>query len=209
MKLFGICNVKLKTERGFSLLEMIGVLAIIAIMAAVVAPSLVKRLQIDRQGAEEKILRNIAAGLTSYVLETRIIPPSGYGSSTWSGNIATQTHMAAKYVHENDQECRRRYWFDPSTDLDGLSGGGGVAYDQNTTTNISGFSSASTALPPTNPRAMIISDLTAGCTHNINGVADNVANFATVWNQSAPPADLAEGSTLKIQRINLSGLLKL
>lgn len=192
-------------EQGFTLIEIIGVLAIMAILAAVIAPNVIKQIQAARQDAEEESLSRLADGLRNYVLENRVIPQSGYGSGVWSTNIASQTDLPEKDIYQNDLNCARRYWFDPSTDIDGLSDGSGP-YDQNTVSaaNLAGYTTGSTALPPVNPRAMIISDMTSGCTNNVNGVANTNANFAAVWNQAASP--LVEGKTLKIKRINFAQL---
>ncbi|MCP5005642.1 MAG: hypothetical protein GY941_17160, partial [Planctomycetes bacterium] len=104
--------------------------------------------------------------------------------------------------YENEPGNSRRYWFDPATDLNGLSDNS-ASYDQNTVSsaNLSGDATTSSASAPTNPRAMIISDLTAGGTNNIlvASVAHNAANFASAWDQTGT---LTESSTLKIERIN-------
>jgi prepilin-type N-terminal cleavage/methylation domain-containing protein len=197
-------------EQGFTLLELIGVLAVIAILAAVITPNVIKQIQTSRQDAEEEALSLLADGLKNFVLENRIIPLSGYGSGTWSANIASQTDLPEKKVYQNDLNCSRRYWFDPSTNLNGLSTGS-ASYNQNTVSaaNLSSYTTGSTAAPPVNPRAMIISDMTPGCTNNINGVSNTSANFTAVWNQANSATDpLVEGKTLKIERINFSQLFK-
>lgn len=201
-------NNNLVCIQGFTLIEMIGVLAIMAILAAVIAPNVVKQMQSARQDAEETNLRLLADGLVNYVLENRIIPQSGEGFGTWASNIATQTDLPVEKVYENDLGCSRRYWFDPSTNLNGLSDNS-AAYNQNTVSasSLSGYTTSSTATAPTNPRAMIISDLTPGCTNNIlvSSVAHNASNFAAVWDQTGV---LTESSTLKIERINFSQLFE-
>ena len=197
-------------EQAFTLIEMIGVIAIMAILAAVIVPNVVKQIQAAGQDAEEEALDVLADGLIDYVLENRIIPQSGYGSGTWSANISSQTNLPDKDIYQNDLNCSRRYWFDPSTNLNGLSDGS-APYNQNTVsaTNLAGYTTGSTASPPTNPRAMIISDMTSGCANSINNVADTNANFAAVWNQANPGTDpLVEGKTLKIKRINFASLFK-
>jgi prepilin-type N-terminal cleavage/methylation domain-containing protein len=195
-------------EQAFTLIEMIGVIAIMAILAAVIAPNVVKQMQAAGQDAEEEALDVLAEGLIDYVLENRIIPQSDEGSGTWSTNIATQTDLPTENIYENDLGNSRRYWFDPATDLNGLSDNS-ASYNQNTVSaaNLSGDATTSTASAPTNPRAMIISDLTSGGTNNIlvASVAHNAANFAAAWDQTGT---LTESSTLKIKRINFASLFK-
>jgi hypothetical protein len=165
-------------------------------------------MQAAGQDAEEEALDVLAEGLIDYVLENRIIPQSDEGSGTWSTNIATQTDLPTENIYENDLGNSRRYWFDPATDLNGLSDNS-ASYNQNTVSaaNLSGDATTSTASAPTNPRAMIISDLTSGGTNNIlvASVAHNAANFAAAWDQTGT---LTESSTLKIKRINFASLFK-
>ncbi|MGR3178399.1 MAG: type II secretion system protein [Candidatus Anammoxibacter sp.] len=198
-----------ENERGFTLIEMIGVLAIMSIMAAIIAPNVIKQMQRARQDAEDEVLNRLAESFEDYVLENRIIPQSGFGDTgDWSINIAKQADLARNDIYKNDFGCDRRYWFDPSTNLDGLTDDSD-AYNQNTTPNISGSSTASTASPPKNPRAMIISDMTPGCTNGIDPATvphTPDSNFSSTWDQELPA--LTEGDTLKIKRINLSRLFE-
>ncbi len=195
-------------QQAFTLIEMIGVLAIIAILAAVIAPNVIKQMQSASQDAEEQTLSHLADGFVNYVLENRVIPQSGEGAGTWATNIATQMDLPTKEIYENDLGNSRRYWFDPATNLNGLSDNS-ASYDQNTVAaaNISGDATTSTASPPTNPRAMIISDLSDGGSNNIlvASVGHTALNFAAVWDQTGT---LAESSTLKVKRINLSQMFE-
>jgi prepilin-type N-terminal cleavage/methylation domain len=87
---------KLCCKHGFTLIEMVGVLAIMAILSAMIVPNVVKQMQGARQDVEDQTLDILADGLVNYVLENRIIPQSGYGQGIWSGNIATQTDLPGK-----------------------------------------------------------------------------------------------------------------
>ena len=191
-------------KQGFTLIEMIGVLAVMAILASVIAPKVIRQIQRARQDAEDEVLSRLAGSFEDYVLENRIIPPSGSGTGAWSTGIATQADLAPIDIYQNDMGCTRRYWFDPSTDLNGLDS---AEYNQNTVAiaSLSGYTIGSTASPPVNPRAMIISDVTPGCSSNIN-TPTSAADFASTWNQSSPA--LSEGETIKIQRINLAQILR-
>ncbi len=192
-------------NRGFTLIELIGVLAIMAVLASMVAPKIIQEMQYAQQDAEEENLSRIAEGLENYILDNRVIPASASGTSTWSAYVATQVDLPVNNVLNNVLTCTRRYWFDPSTSLT-------LEYDQNTIAmaSLAGYTSGSKASPPTNPRAMIISDMTSGCGANISSVADNTANFTAVWNQADPDNDpLVEGPFLKIQRINLLKLFSI
>lgn len=192
---------------GFTLVEIIGVLAIMAIMAAIILPNVVRQMQAAKRDAEEMNLSILADALENYVMANRAIPQSGFGAGTWATNLATQTDLPVTDVYQNGLLCSRRYWFDPSNDLNGLTDDT-APYDQDTVAiaNLSGMTTGAAASAPANPRAMFISDMAAGCTNNINGVADTDANFLAVWDQTAPP--LVEGAEIKIERVNLSELFE-
>jgi prepilin-type N-terminal cleavage/methylation domain-containing protein len=72
-------SISLHTSRftsssGFSLIEMIGVLAIVAILASFVAPNVINELKAAKRDAEDEHLATIARGLELYVRQTRSFP---------------------------------------------------------------------------------------------------------------------------------------
>lgn len=61
---------------GFTLVEMIGVLAIVAILASFIAPNVVNQLKAAKRDAEDEQLATIARGIELYVRQTRSFPTS-------------------------------------------------------------------------------------------------------------------------------------
>src|SRR5438309_7273336 len=85
--------------RAFSLIELIGVLAVIAILAAVLAPSLIR--QMDRIAGEQEsaALKSLSDALQQSVLRKRYIP----GASDWATNIATELGVEVASVTANSR----------------------------------------------------------------------------------------------------------
>ena len=63
-------------EAGFTLIEIIGVLAIIAILAAIIAPRIISHLDRAARDAEVQSLESLAEAIQVYLRENRAWPPS-------------------------------------------------------------------------------------------------------------------------------------
>ncbi len=59
---------------GFTLVEMIGVLAIMAILTSFIAPNVINQLRSARRDAEDHQLANIAQGIELFVRQNRLFP---------------------------------------------------------------------------------------------------------------------------------------
>lgn len=70
-----VCQVvRFTSPAGFSLVEMIGVLAILAILAGFIAPTMINQLEAAKRNAEDEQLVTIAKGIELYVRQTRSFP---------------------------------------------------------------------------------------------------------------------------------------
>ncbi|GJL54773.1 MAG: hypothetical protein NPIRA02_19050 [Nitrospirales bacterium] len=69
-------NERRATSNGFTLLELIGVIAIIAILGAVITPSVLNHLDAAARDAEDETLDGIAHAIKVYLRENRAWPPS-------------------------------------------------------------------------------------------------------------------------------------
>jgi prepilin-type N-terminal cleavage/methylation domain-containing protein len=65
---------RLTSSQGFTLVELIGVLAILAILASFITPNVVNQLRSARRDAEDKQLANISQGIELYLRQTRSFP---------------------------------------------------------------------------------------------------------------------------------------
>jgi len=137
---------------GFTLVEMIGVLAIMAILASFIAPNVINQLAAAKRDAEDGQLATIAKGIELYIRQTRSFP-------------ATLTALSPDYVTAalgqlttNPNGFLRYYFVQP---------------------NISGFTNA-TGLSTTalaDARYMVITHLA----QNVNPPITTDASFETWW----------------------------
>ena len=63
------------TSNGFSLLELIGVIAIVAILGAVISPTVINHLKAAERDAEVETLEGVAHAIEIYLRENHAWPP--------------------------------------------------------------------------------------------------------------------------------------
>ena len=177
---------RLKRKAGFTLMEMIGVMAIMSILAAVLAPNIIDAIHRGYAEAEEQNLLQIANSLQRSVLQNKQIPSST--TASWVTAVASESAFNTQQVEFNPRDFRRRLIFDPR-------------FFSNSDTVFGGFTqNQGLASPPVSARAMLISDLT----RNVPAIANNASTFNSIWDQSGSPS-IVEGADVKIQRINMNG----
>lgn len=173
-------------QAGFSLLELVGVMAVVAIMAGALAPNLADSIDTAYSDAERQNLKTLAESLQEYILEQKRIPSPQ--ASSWVDAIASVSTYSKERIRSNDKGYRRRLLFDP-----GFFTGGDKkfkGYVQGKGLN----------QQPVSPRMMLISDMT----RHTRNVKNKTAVFDAIWNR-ADKAVLKEGDDLIIERINLAG----
>ncbi|MEL6949987.1 MAG: prepilin-type N-terminal cleavage/methylation domain-containing protein [Pseudomonadota bacterium] len=174
-------------QRGFTLMEMIAVMAILAVLSAIIAPSIVDTVNDAYAKAEDANLDQIADDLELYIRRNGVIPSGNIGD--WSNALATLSSAPSTELAANRRGYQRMLYFDPSF----FGGGSFGGYVQ----------SGGLTAPPASPRVMIISDLRG----NVAGQGNNAGRFDDIWNQN-PGARIVESDTVKIRRINLGHLFK-
>lgn len=193
---------------GFSLIEMVGVLAIMAIMAAIITPNLARRLSRANGDKEDQTLAVLADGLIRSVRLAQSIP----GTSSWTTNIAAQTGLTVnevRYVNPTDTSNARVYLIHPS-----------FTPTNSSTTDPIWTQSNSGASSVTNAKILIISSHRTGLTLPVSsGRASSVSAFDEIWNwnfdastKDAPASWSStwtdNGEYLHVQRVNLAPLFQ-
>ncbi len=192
---------------GFTLIEMIGVVALVAIMAAIITPNLARKISSSAGEREDKMLEVLGEGVMSYIRTYQVIP----GANSWITNVAAVTGLSSnevRRVNVSDAASARVYLvnfaFQPST-----ASGGGFADPVWTQT-------AAGATTVTSPRILIISTHKSSLTLPVtSGRAASQAAFDAIWDWTFDPATKAppggwpsawsgNGEYLHVERVNLT-----
>jgi prepilin-type N-terminal cleavage/methylation domain-containing protein len=143
---------RLTSSQGFTLVELIGVLAILAILMSFITPSIINQLRSARRDAEDQQLANIAQGIELYLRQTRSFPANLPVLSP------DYVPVSSGQLTNNDNGFLRYYFVQPN-----ISG----------YTNVAGLDPAALA----DCRFLLITDLT----QNANPTIITDAEFETWW----------------------------
>jgi prepilin-type N-terminal cleavage/methylation domain-containing protein len=144
---------RFNSPSGFTLVEMIGVLAILAILASFIAPNVINQLQAAKRDAEDEQLTAIARGIELYLRQTHLFP------TTLTVLSPDYVPIALGQLTSNPNGFLRYYFVQP---------------------NISGFTN-SAGLSPTalaDARFVLITHLN----QNVNPSIITDADFENWWN---------------------------
>lgn len=180
---------------GFSLIEILGVLAIIAVLALALMPNMVGELDRAAHLQEEQSLRRMALALEQHVVQHRELPDH----DGWIGAVAAETGESSAWVATSPRGIPRVLWIDPRFGV-GPDGTSRPPYVQ----TFEGTSKVSY------PRYLLLSSMGVelpGSVHS--GFAPSAAAFDELWNltDGQKPASWTwsgTGSDLKLQRIDLT-----
>ena len=113
-------------RNGFTLIEMIGVLAIIGVLATLMAPNAIRAIDRAAVKAEAATLATLAHSLKSYLAENAALP----ANASWTTALATYTDLNASSLATNKRQVARVLIYDPASVpapralfLSGLRGG--------------------------------------------------------------------------------------
>ena len=183
-------------REAFSLIEIVGVLAVVTIAMLALTPALLKQIDLAAKGSETAALQTIMSGLHDYVCANRRIP----AATTFAQDMAAQLGWLLSAVNSNARGNPRCYLVDPALLI------GNPAQTLPYVQGING------ALPTVSPRVMLVSSLGAALPASVtSGAATNAATFDQVWSSAddAPPTGWTGGGNwadIRIQRLNLDPL---
>lgn len=91
-----------RLSAGFTLIEMIGVLAILAIMASILTPNVLHSIERAAVRAEAETLHNLGNAIGLYLRDNRVLPLEGAGN--WDNQIANYASLNAADILTNKRQ---------------------------------------------------------------------------------------------------------
>lgn len=183
---------------GFTLIEMIGVLAIVAILVTLTVPPIIERVNQARAEKEMQELPLLGDALTRHILRHKTIP-----GQDWAQVIADELAVPINRVTASSTGVLRVYLVDPAIHIG--ADAGVLPYTQ---------TAQGSEDPPANARVMLIASHGLSLPGSISsGVAASSEIFNQIWDapkgtipQGWPAEWAGKGEYLKIVRINLAPL---
>ncbi len=176
-----IMTLKLK-RGGFSLVEVIGVLAIMAIIAALVAPKVIDQIHRSVREAEQDTLKSLVQGLEQYILLERKIPgnTASGGVAAWDDAIASQINLPASKVNTNERGYNRYYIFpdNDNSSTSSIENNPNLPYNQ----TAAGATALDAAQQEIRPRMIVLSSISSNISGLSSGEMASMTNFNVLWN---------------------------
>jgi type II secretory pathway pseudopilin PulG len=176
--------------KGFSVIEFVGVLAILAILAAALAPVAVRKSDKGAIAKEQSAVLSISNGLTTQIIRNKTIPDD----TTWASAAATWMTLPPTQIATNSRGFARAFVMDPN----GWPGG----YAQ---------TASGTNQRPASGRAMIVSTIAKDLPISSGWLSGSATAFNDIWN--TPPLAkpsmwswAGSGEDLTIQRFTTDSL---
>src|ERR1041384_3207286 len=149
---------------AFTLIELIGVLAVLAILAAVLVPALIRQMDKIAGDQESASLKSFGEALQQSILRNRYIPTY----TDMAPTIATELGMDLASITNSPRQRARCFLIDPAWQI-GTTVAGQV-YTQDDT---------GSAILPVNPRVLMLSSIGPALPGGIVNGVPSAANFTT------------------------------
>jgi len=176
---------------GFTAIELIGVLSVIAVLAAAIMPNVIRKIDRAMSERETSDLAVMANGLVQTIKRDKIIPATNSVATA----MAKYLDLSLSQVKTNSRGFARAILVDPnfSTPIAGNNLRSSSYQESNTdSTNV-----------PSNTRVLVMSTIAQPAVSTISD------SFATIWNTSlntSPPTWTGKLDDLRIQRLDLGSL---
>lgn len=178
------------SQSGFSLIEIIGVMAIIAILLTAAVPNVMNLIKNERYDAEEVTVDEVGAALQAYIENRHIIPDS----AGWADSLAPYIDLSSSQLRSTVNGSRRLI-IHPNFYTARLPR---RSFNQDSISAASGIPITSI---PTQAQVLIVSNLY----EKVPFTSFNTARFEAVWNQSGSiPNGFKVNDSVSIRRVSLN-----
>jgi len=186
-------------RRGFSAIELLGVLTIIALLSAMALVSAQQQIKLATRKAESQSLDSLADGLTNRVKASLSIP----SPADWQPYLAERLAISVADASVNRMGNTRVILADPTMDLGAPGAATALPYQQ----------SVIGSRKPKNVRFVVISSLTDPVPASIVSNIFPITTFNNLWNStegakpvSWPNTWKGDAEDIQIRRVDLTGL---
>src|SRR5262245_13598976 len=107
-----ILHVRCPRATGFTLIEFFGALAVIAILVAVIAPPVIRRVDRAAWTKETTDLNTIVDAYTQSILRNKTVP--GTNANAWASDIAGHLSLPVSAITTNARRLARAFLIDPN-----------------------------------------------------------------------------------------------
>lgn len=186
--------------RGFSIIELVGVLAVLTILASLVTENILERLRQAAQEAERTSLATLAGAVEKNIIRTKSIP----AVANLPAVVAADLAVPVQRVQESAQGNPRWFWVDPGHGV-GASATNKLPYVQ---------TAAGSAVPPQRLRVLVISSV-GNPLPSPAITAPTQQQFDDAWNtvsggvlSALSSSWKGDPSDLNLQRLEIGALFK-